>query len=283
MVADPEILTLAYVSSHPADAARVLESQPTSEAAAILARLPARAAAPVLVAMLPPAAARLIAAIGDKVALGMLTAAGAQGAVAVLRHVAEPRRSRLVDGLPTVTALAARLLLGYPEDAVGAWADPQVVALGPGLSAGEALERVRGETDEEVADVFVVDADQRLLGVVDLATLVRMPEWRTLGVLMRPPAAHLPAVMPMSSAASHPAWKHATQLPVVARGDRLVGVLRRSVLDEGEARAAGRADGEGDATLAGFAARGYWEAVSGVVRGFLVLLPPARRVLEDER
>lgn len=278
---DAGVLTLAYVSSHPADAARVLERHPTSEAAAVLARLPARAAAPALVAMFPPAAARVIGAVGDKVALGLLTAAGAQGAVGVLRHVPEPRRSRLVEGLPTITAVAARLLLGYPEDSVGAWADPQVVALAPGLYAQEAFARVRGEPEEEAVEVYVVGEGQRLLGVVDLATLVRAPDWKTLEGLMHPPAATLPAVMPLRSALSHPAWKRATQLPVVARGGRLIGALRLSVLTEAAAR--GSADGgEGEVTLAGFAARGYWEAVAGLVRAFLVLVPAAKPVVKEE-
>jgi Mg/Co/Ni transporter MgtE len=281
-VADAEVLTLAYVTSHAADAARVLERQPTSEAAAVLVRLPARAAAPVLVAMFPPAAARVIGAVGEEVALGLLTAAGAQGAVGVLRHVAEPRRSRLVEGLPTVTAVAARLLLGYPEDTVGAWADPQVVALPPGLYAHEAFARVRSETEEEGGEVFVVGEDQRLLGVVDLATLVRAPDWRTLEGLMRPPAATLAAVMPLGGAVSHPAWKRATELPVVARGGRLIGALRLSVLAEAFARSRGGGRGEGDMTLAGFAARGYWDAVAGLVRAFLVLVPPARPVVKEE-
>jgi Mg/Co/Ni transporter MgtE len=275
-MADAETLTLAYVSSHPEDAARVLEQRAPIEAAAVLARLPARAAAPALAAMLPTAAARVVASIGDQVALGLLTAAGAQASVAVLRHVAEPRRSRLVEGLPTATAVAARLLLGYPEDSVGAWADPQVVTLAPGLYAQDAFARVRGE-EAEAEEVYVVGEDQRLLGVVNLGALVRAPEWRTLDGIMHPPAAVLPAVMPIGAAAAHPAWAQARELPVVARGNRLIGALRHSVLTEALAKGSPGGD-EGEISLAGFAARGYWDAVSGLVRAFLALLPRAEPV-----
>jgi hypothetical protein len=118
--------------------------------------------------------------------------------------------------------------------------------------------------------------------VVDLSTLVHAPDWRSLAALMQPPKAMLSAVMPLTGANAHPAWKRATQLPVVARGDRLIGVLRRPVLTQAVSRGrSGRA--EGGATLAGYAARGYWDAVAGLVRTFLILLPPARPVLpEDE-
>lgn len=280
-MADVETLTLAYVASHPTDAARVLERRAPIEAAALFARLPARAAAPVLTAMLPTAAARVIAAIGDHVAMGLLTAAGAQAAVAVLRHLPEPRRSRLIAGLPTATAIAARLLLGYPEDTVGAWADPQVVALPPTLDAHEAFARVRAEGEGEAEGVYVVGEDQRLLGVVDLAALVRAPDWRSLDALMHPPAATLSAVMPLGAAAEHPAWAQASELPVVARGERLIGALRLSVLTQALGRGDARDDGEA-LTIAGLAARGYWDAVSGLVRAFLALLPRAAPVGRDK-
>lgn len=281
-MADGEILTLAYVASHPSGAARVLEQRTPSEVAALFSRLPARAAAPALAAMLPTSGARVIMASSDHVAMGLLTAAGAQGAVAVLRHLPEPRRSRLVEGLPTATAVTARLLLGYPEDSVGAWADPQVVALSPTLSAHAAIDRVRAEAEGEAQGVYVVGEDQRLLGVVDLASLLRAPDWRSIDLLMIPPGATLSAVMPLHAAAGHPAWALATELPVVARGNRLIGVLRLSVLQQRLGKEGARAEEE-DITLAGFAAEGYWSAVSGVLRAFVALLPRARPVVRSER
>lgn len=277
-MADADTLTLAYVSGHPADAARVLESRAPIEAAAVVSGLPARAAAPALTAMLPPAAARVITAVSDHVALSVLTAAGAQAAVAILRHVPEPRRTRLVNGLPTATAVAARLLLGYPEDSVGAWADPQVITLNARLPAGEAFARVRSEPESSLEAVYVVGEDQRLLGVVDLATLVRSPDWRALEVIMERPAATLPAVMPLSAAASHPAWARVGELPVVARGERLVGALRHSVLREALGQERGAPEEAEDESLAGFAAGGYWAAVSAVIRAFIALLPRAAPV-----
>jgi Mg/Co/Ni transporter MgtE len=276
-MADVETLTLAYVTSHPADAARVLEQRAPNEAGALFTRLPARAGAPALAAMLPNAAARVITAVSHRVALGLLTAAGAQASVAILRHLPETRRARLIEGLPTATAIAARLLLGYPEDAVGAWADPQVVALAPTLSAQDAFDRVRGEPEGEAEDVYIVGEDQRLLGVVDLATLVRAPDWRSLEGLMQPPVATLSALMPLGAAAAHPAWAQANELPVVARGERLIGVLRLSVLKQALGKAGARDDVE-ELSLAGFAAQGYWDAVSGLVRAFIALMPRAAPV-----
>lgn len=280
-MAEAQTLTLAFVSSHPAAAARVLEGLPAADAAALFASLPARAVAPALTSMLSPVAARIVVALEDTEALGLLTAAGVQGAVGILRHVAEPRRTRLIEGLSTATALASRLLLGYPEDTVGAWADPETISLAPGAAAAEALARVRGETDLEGGEIYVVGEEQSLLGLVDLQLLLRTPETTLLSALMRAPAGTLPAIMSLSGAASHPGWKLASVLPVVEGGKRLVGVLHAEVLARALSRSVRRPEA-GDETLAGLVARSYWDTVAGLLGVGLGALPPAKRVLPEE-
>jgi magnesium transporter len=280
-MAEAKTLTLAFVSSHPADAARVLEALPAVDAAALFASLPARAVAPALTAMASPVAARIVLALDDTEALRLLSAAGVQGAVGILRHVAEPRRTRLIEGLSTAAALASRLLLGYPEDTVGAWADPETISLAPGATAAEALARVRSETDLDGGEIYVVGKDQLLLGLVDLQVLLRVPDTTLLSALMRTPAGTLPAIMALSGAAAHQGWKQASVLPVVESGKRLVGVLHAEKLAQALSRGARRPE-TSDETLAGMVARSYWDTVSGLLGAGLNILPPVKRVLPEE-
>src|SRR5712664_394986 len=159
-MAEPEVLTLTYIAAHPGEAARVLERIPGPDAAALFATVPARAGSPVLTAMLPSAAARVLGSLNDEPALALLAAAGVQAAVTVLRYVPEPRRSRLLEGLPTATAVASRILLGYPDDSVGAWADPDIIALAPETRVSDALARVRNGDEKNVEQVDAVDNEQ---------------------------------------------------------------------------------------------------------------------------
>ena len=280
-MAEAQTLTLAFVSSHPADAARVLEALPAVDAADLFETLPARALAPVLTAMLSPAAARIIAVLDDRVALGLLAAAGVQAAVAILRHIPEPRRSRLIEGLSTATALASRLLLGYPEDTVGAWVNPETIALAPEVTAADALARVRSENDLEAGEIYVVGNEQILLGLIDLQVLLRAPPATALSALMRPAIASLPALMPLSGAAAHKAWRRTSVLPVVERGMRLVGVLHATQLAQASGSGVRRAEA-GEDTLLGLVARGYWDTVSGLLTIGLNALPPTKRVLPGD-
>ena len=285
-MADPERLTVAFLSSHPADAARVLERMSAAESSALFERVPARVAGPVLSAMLPTAAARDIGALEDEPAMALLASLGAQSAVTILRHVPEARRSRLLEGLPTATAVASRMLLGYAEDTVGAWADPDLTALLAGARVDDALQRLRNGSDGPAEQIYVIGPDERLIGTIEIAALLRAPAGTPLGTLATKPYAVLAANTPLQGAADHRGWDRSAALPVVERNDRLIGVLRRAVLKR--ALAGGRTpsrESDGTDIVTGALARGYWTAVSGLFAAALSVLPrvPPLRKSGDER
>jgi Mg/Co/Ni transporter MgtE len=246
--------------------------------------VPARLAAPVLAAMRPNAAARGIAGLDDEHVLALLGELGTQPVVAILRHVAEPRRSHLISGLRTAAALASKLLLGYVEDSVGAWTDPDVLALPSATRAADALERVR-HIDATVQRVFVTANDGRLEGWVPLPTLLRATESATLASIMLRPDAVISAQTPLAGAVRHPGWEHASLLPVLEPGERLVGVLTRDALARAVGRSARPVRAAPGETLAGMLALGYWDALSGGAEATVTLLPQVRQVgaRPDER
>jgi magnesium transporter len=271
-MADAETLSHAFMRAHPAAAARVLDALPPAEASALLARVPARLAAPVLTAMLPAAAARGLGAVEDERALELLGELRTQPMVAVLRHTGEPRRSRLIAGLPTTAGLAAQLLLGYVEDAVGAWTDPDVVALPGETRAADALERVR-HASLDAQGVFVTGAGGRLDGWAPLPALLRAPPGTSLASIMQRPEAVLAAQTPLPVAAHHAGWEDASILPVVESGERLVGALTREALTRALARVQRLRRADPPDTLGGMLARGYWDALSGGAEAMATLLP----------
>lgn len=266
-------LSLAFMRGHPAQAARVLEALPAADAAAVFAHAPARLCSGVLAAMLPRQAADCLAALPDARLLALLAPLGAQATVALLRHLPEARRRELIPGLPTSTALASTLLLGYTDDTLGAWADPEVAAFAADTPAGDALARLR-QTEGTHGIVLVTVANRRLAGVVDIGELLRAPPQAMLATLMRRPAAVLAAHAPLAGTLAHPAWAEASALPVVESGDRLVGLMTRDALARALRRAApvpGEAAAE--AGLPTVFARGYWQALSGLIGLGLTLLP----------
>lgn len=277
---DAEDLGLAFAQSHPQDAARVLASLQSAEAAAFVERVPPRVAAPLLQAMLPLVAASLLEHVEDARAARLLEALGAQAAAAVLRHVPATRRKALLADLPLAVAVPTRIGLGFPEDSVGAWTDLDVLALPPETTAAAALERLRA-ADHEHERVLVVGEQARLLGVVELAALLRAPAQARLDAVARPAAPTLPAVTSLSAAADHPGWERASALPVVERGEHLVGILRRATLLRAlQQSRPGERSAEGE-SLAGALARVYWNTLAGGVSAAVSLLPLEQPDQED--
>lgn len=271
-MAEAHSLSFAFMRLRPAQAARVLEAMPAADAAALFARVPARLGASVLAAMLPTAAARCVGQLDDERAMELIGALGVQPATALLRHVAEPRRGHLIAGLPTATALASRALLGYAEDSVGAWTDPDVIALPGNTSVRDALERVRS-TRTYADEVFVVESDQRLAGPVRLADLLRAADNVQIGALAAREEALLAVHTPLVGALSHPGWDRHGALPVVEQGKRLMGVLTREALLRAAMRVGGSIRREERGTLMGALANGYWQSLSGLLQATITLLP----------
>jgi len=272
-------LSLAFMRGHPVQAARVLETLPAGDAAQLFASVPARLGAVVLAAMLPNRAALCIAALEDARTLELLATMGTQPTVALLRHLPEPRRQALIGRLPTIVALASTMLLGYAEDTLGAWADPDVVTLSAETRAADALAHVR-VAPPAYPVIFVADGERRLAGAVPLQILLKAPGESTLATLMQRPSVVLAAHAPLAGSAAHPGWEQFSLLPVVETDQRLVGVLTRDAL----ARALKRATSPGvrstdDANVTGLLARGYWQALSGLIDSGLFLLPRVAPVL----
>jgi len=276
-VASPTDLSFAFLEEHPAAAARVLERVAPLNVAALIAEAPTRAAAPALRVMSPLHASRCLEPLDDDVLAGLLRAMGAQAGVAVLHYFPEARRNALLARQPTVLALTLRLLLGYPEDTVGAWMDPHVVALPADTTAEAALQRLRESDTEHDSCIFVLGSDERLLGQARFAALFRARPDTPLLKLMDTSHYALPARAPIRAVRAHTGWELFTLLPVVEREGRFVGALHRATLSRVLSRGwAARSTSAGYGALAGDVADGYWAAVSGLIELVVALIPAPR-------
>lgn len=266
-------LSLAFAETHPGDVARVLERLTVVDATDFLALLPARLGAPVLRHMLPTTAARCLERLDNEIAAGMIRDLDAQTGTAILRYVSLPRRDQLVTQLPTASALAFRLLLTYPEDTVGAWINPFSLAVTPDTPAGDVLERLRQSSESSETYIYVINANQRLLGMVELVDLLRARRGITMEQLMRSTRHHLSARASLAAAFESDGWQESHALPVVERPERFIGALEYPVLCRALKQPL---PGEvGIVSSGGFAllARSYWRVFAELLQALITLLP----------
>jgi magnesium transporter len=270
-MAGTQDLSFAFLEAHPADAARVLERVTPQHVSALLAEAPLRLAAPVLRAMLPLHAARCLETLPDDTVSGLLRAMGPQAGVAVLHYVPESRRNTLLEQLPTALALAFRLLLGYPEDTVGAWMNPRVLVLPADTTAEAALRQLRDAEGD--TSIFVIDMEQKLLGQADLGNVLRAPADTPLSKIMRKTRHTLPARTAIRAVEEHAGWNDHQLLPVVERDERFVGALERGVLIRALRRTRRSQPDHAYGDLLTDVASGYWLGVSSLIQLIVAQLP----------
>jgi magnesium transporter len=281
-MASNESLSLAFVSAHPAEAARILERLDPADTAALFKRLPARVSAPALSMMLPSFAARVIAGLDADSALSLLVNCGTQAAVRVLRQLAEPQRNQLVSGLPTTMAVSTRMLLRQPGDSVGAWIDPEIVLFAPEATVDDAIARIAAEPELQVELLFSVDRDQRLVGTVSPAELLRVTGATKLVSIARKPPVVLTASTTLTSLMRRRGWQQAAALPVVDAGERLIGVFHRGTLERVAASAQRSLPNNEQEIMVTVFARGYWNTFTALAEAAVSMLPRARSISAEK-
>jgi magnesium transporter len=140
---------------------------------------------------------------------------------------AELRESllRLLDE-PTRREVSA--LLAYSEDEAGGLMSPRYVRLRPDMSVDEAikyLRRAARERAETIYYIYVLDADQRLLGVVSFRELFGAPPERTVRDVMRTNVTSVREDLDQEAVANVMAESDLMAVPVVDAEGRIKGIV----------------------------------------------------------
>lgn len=279
----PESLTWAFLRRHPEDAARVLESLPPADVVALMQALPARITARALSNLRPSLAAAVLHGVDRNRGSALLAMLDTSMAARVLRQVSEERRIALLAQLRTAKGMALRVILTVPDNSAGAWVDADCLTLTGKITANAARERITAASGT-AERIVVLDEQMRPVGWVIPHDLLRAAPGTPVAQIAVPIPAVLTAATPLSAALAHTAWSQSPVLPVTTRLGVFIGMLHHERLRQVyEQDVASR--GADIASASGALAHGYWQGVTGVLRGALQLLPPVRSVAEipDER
>lgn len=258
--------------SHPGRAAWVLERHEPAAALPALSDGEAEDAAEVLRRLSPQRASQVLALLARTRAAALLAHLDLDQAVRLVRRLPDAVRTELLAHFDERRARAVGALLGFREGSAGALMDPEVLALPSAFSARDALARVRAEPEQARYNLYVVDEEQRLVGVLNLRELMLAPPAQTLAELMFPRPLRLEANADRSVVVSHPGWREVHSLPVVDERGVYLGAIRYRTLRELEqALLAGQSEEQSTSGALGqlFAAgaSGLFEALGGVAAG----------------
>src|SRR6185503_7936622 len=110
----------------------------------------------------------------------------------------------------------------YPKDTIGRMMEPVVAAYAPEQSIGDTVDKLRELVKTTfITYVYVIDAEQRLLGIVTMRDLLFSDKAAALrNVMLRDPFA-LQAATPMMDAMKQVLDRHFPVYPVIDEGRRL--------------------------------------------------------------
>jgi magnesium transporter len=225
-----EALSRGLLELYPAEAARVVENRPQAEIIELLQSKPAALATAVFQRMTPDVAARILPSIESDLAGQMVAAMDPSQAAATLARVDEEGQSRLLGSLEPSLTKELRLLMSFPADSAGSLMDPRVITFHPESTVKEARARIRGLRGRLVYDIFLVNEDGLLAGVVPLQEIVLARPNSRLRDLSTGVPASVHAMSTREDVVELLNQRRLTTLAVVDLEQRLLGVIRHDAL-----------------------------------------------------
>jgi magnesium transporter len=223
-------LTDTYLDRYPAEAARLLDVAPVHETASLLEREPAGRVVELMRHLSAETAAALLARLDDDAARRLLDALNPNRAAALLAILeADKRESRLALLTPSLRD-ELEALMAYPPDSAGHLMNPRVFSFPRGTRVRDAVRKLRTLRRRRVQDVFLVDEEGVLVGMVPLQWMVLAESGDRLDDLVQgpPPAVH--ALAPRDEVLEVLEQRRVATLPVVDFDGRLLGELRQEEL-----------------------------------------------------
>jgi magnesium transporter len=146
----------------------------------------------------------------------------------VLQETPPEKREALLALLDEPTRREVLALLAYAEDDAGGLMNPRFARLRPDATVDEAIRYLRKQMSEQPRTIYyayVLDAEQRLLGVVSFRQLFTAPPHTPVREIMREEPITIPENMDQEAVSRLFAQKHMVALPVIDAEGRMKGIV----------------------------------------------------------
>ena len=154
----------------------------------------------------------------------------------ILPELEPERRSSLFAQAPQNVTRQWSLNLSYDEDAIGRLMEAPPAVFRPHETVQDATVRIRGlSASGRLTYLFIVDDDQRLVGIATMRDLLIAEEQTTLGELMLRDVFLLHPTTALSDAMKLVVHRHYPVYPVCDDARRLIGQVRGSAMFEEQA------------------------------------------------
>jgi magnesium transporter len=172
--------------------------------------------------------AGLLAALPPSERRGWMRLLPPDDAADVVQEVGAALREALLSLLDDATRKEVVALLAYKEDQAGGLMDPRFARVRPDMSVDEAISYLRKQAREYVGTLrylYVLDDQQRLLGVVTLRSIFSSPPETRVRDVMRTAIVTATEDMDQEALSRRFAQHNLNAIPVVDREGRMKGIV----------------------------------------------------------
>ncbi len=211
----------------PSDWADLLVRLDDDEVAVLLQTVPAAEIPEILEELDPANAAAILRLRPREEAADLLEAIDPDDATDIIAELPAAEREQILRAMEPEEAAEIRELSAYPPDTAGGHMTPAFVAISPDVRADDAIVLLRrvAEEAETIFYVYVIDEEERLLGVLSLHSLVlTRPNTPVRDVMIGDPI-RVKANADQETAANLLMDHNLLALPVVDDEDHLLGII----------------------------------------------------------
>ncbi|PID84707.1 MAG: magnesium transporter [Chloroflexi bacterium] len=211
---------------HPADIADILDQLPPDKAALVFDTLPIKTASEVLDETGSLVRQEVLETVDEEKLADLLDDLPMDDAAEFLEDLDEEQADRLIELMEPEDRAEVEELLSYEDESAGRLMTRNTAALRWFWTVDETLNYLRAlEETETFHHLYVVDANNKLIGVVPLRDLIRAPANVTIDSIMSESVVAVPVTADQEELAEMVARYDYYSIPVVDKNGRFLGIV----------------------------------------------------------
>jgi magnesium transporter len=228
---DPEEVRSLLAELHAEDVADLVAELEPDEAAELLARLPAEEAAPIFERLEGDEQEELVELMPADSVAQIASEMASDERADLFSVLPEAMGEKIFEKLEKVDPEAAedvREIEKYPETSAGHLMTTSYVSVPPTVNVADALNAIRAygkESKEPIYNVYVLDPEEKLLGLASLRELILASPTESLAEIMRVNVITVPAEEDQEEVARKMSKYDLNAMPVVNAKGALLGVI----------------------------------------------------------
>jgi magnesium transporter len=217
-----------FIDNFPQEATEVLEAAPVEEIAQLLRMQTAERGAHILARISTALASSVLKQLKADQASRILAAMDPIGAALLLRSLDQQTHNAILAKLDPQLARELDELMSYPEGTAGRLMQPRAPSMPAQRTARQALARLRRFASRDAAVLVVTDDVGKLVGLANLADVVRADPATQLANIVQAAPVRVDALTTREEIIDLFSRYRLQVLPVVDLDNRLLGVIHQS-------------------------------------------------------